>query len=191
VTDAGASRSCDRRLVVTYYAALSLDGRIAGEEHDLAFLKTLTGAENDYEVFYADVDSLIMGAGTWEFMVRHGSWPYAGKPTWIVTHAAELAELPGAEPVEIFAGEIGELVRLIESRGLKRTWLVGGGDIAGQLLAHDLIDELILTLAPALVGRGPALADGEFPLRRFDLTRLERFGDDGVRLHYDRSREES
>jgi dihydrofolate reductase len=177
--------------VVTYYAALSLDGRIAGEEHDLAFLKTLTGAENDYEVFYADVDSLIMGAGTWEFMVRHGSWPYAGKPTWIVTHAAELAELPGAEPVEIFAGEIGELVRLIESRGLKRTWLVGGGDIAGQLLAHDLVDELILTIAPALVGRGPALADGEFPLRRFDLTRLERFGDDGVRLHYDRSREES
>jgi dihydrofolate reductase len=176
--------------VITYYAALSLDGRIAGEDHDLAFLKTLTGAENDYETFYADVDSLIMGAGTWEFMVRHGSWPYAGKPTWIVTHAAELAELPGAEPVEVFAGEIEELVRLIESRGLRRTWLVGGGDIAGQLLAHDLIDELILTLAPTLVGRGPALAEGEFPLRRFGLTRLERFGDDGVRLHYDRGRKE-
>jgi len=44
--------------VVTYYAALSLDGRIAGDEHDLSFLQTLTGAENDYEVFYAGVDSL-------------------------------------------------------------------------------------------------------------------------------------
>ena len=53
-------------------------------------------------------------------------------------------------------------MRLIGARGLKRTWLVGGGDVAGQLLAHDLIDELILTVAPALVGRGPALADGEF-----------------------------
>jgi dihydrofolate reductase len=174
--------------VVTYYAALSLDGRIAGVDHDLAFLKTLTGAENDYEVFYADVDSLIMGARTWDFMVAHGSWPYAGKPTWIVTHAKELAELPGAEPVEAFAGEATELVRLIDARGLKRTWLVGGGDVAGQLLAEDLLDELILTLAPALVGRGPALADGDFPLRRFDLTRLERFGDDGVRLHYERER---
>lgn len=177
--------------MVTYYAALSLDGRIAGEDHDLAFLKTLTGAENDYETFYAEVDSLIMGAGTWEFMVRHGSWPYVGKPTWIVTHAAELADLPGAEPVEIFAGELEDLVRLIESRGLKRTWLVGGGDVAGQLLAHDSIDELILTIAPTLVGRGPALADGEFPLRRFTLTRMEPFGDDGVRLHYDRRREET
>ena len=48
--------------MIVYYAAMSLDGRIAGADHDLAFLQTLTGAENDYEVFYADVDSLIMGA---------------------------------------------------------------------------------------------------------------------------------
>ena len=177
--------------VIVYYAALSLDGRIAGLDHDLAFLKTLTGAENDYETFYADVDSLIMGAGTWEFMVRHGSWPYGGKPTWVVTHADQLADLPGAEPLESFGGAIEELARLIEARGLTRTWLVGGGDIAGQLLAHDLIGELILTMAPTLVGRGPALADGEFPLRRFELTRLERFGDDGVRLHYRRRRDET
>ena len=83
---------------VVYYAAMSLDGRIAGLDHDLSFLQTLTGAENDYEVFYADVDSLIMGAGTWEFMVRHGSWPYGGKPTWIVTHAEELAAARGRRP---------------------------------------------------------------------------------------------
>jgi dihydrofolate reductase len=177
--------------VLTYYAAVSLDGRIAGDGHDLSFLRTLTGAENDYEAFYADVDSLIMGARTWDFMVAHGSWPYAGKPTWIVTHAHELAELAGAEPVELFSGDVPELVRLIESRGLTRTWLVGGGDVAGQLLAADLLDELILTLAPALVGSGPALADGTFPLRRFTLTRIEPFGDDGVRLHYDRTRKET
>jgi dihydrofolate reductase len=174
--------------VIVYFAALSLDGRIAGPDHDLSFLKTLKGAENDYEVFYADVDSLIMGARTWDFMVAHGSWPYAGKPTWIVTHAEELAEVPGAEPVEAFGGEITELVRLIESRGLKRTWLVGGGDVAGQLLAADLLDELILTVAPALVGRGPALADGEFPLRTFELVEREPFGDNGFRFRYERSR---
>ena len=85
-----------------------------------------------------------------------------------------------------FAGDVAELVRLIESRELKRTWLVGGGDVAGQLLAADLLDELILTVALALVGAGPALADGAFPLRRFTLTWMERFGDDGVRLHYER-----
>lgn len=172
--------------MIAYYAAMSLDGRISGPDHDLSFLQTLDGG-NDYEVFYADVDSLIMGARTWDFMVKHGSWPYAGKPTWIATHADELAELPGAEPVERFAGDVSELVRLIGERGLKRTWLVGGGDLAGQLLAADLLDELILTIAPTLVGRGPALADGEFPLQRFMLVELERFGENGARLRYGRA----
>ena len=174
--------------MIVYYAALSIDGRIAGPDHELAFLQTLTGAENDYLDFYGDVDSLIMGARTWEFMVAHGPWPYAGKPTWIVTHADELAPLEGAEPVERCAGDLAALVQLIGERGHRRTWLVGGGDLAGQLLAGDLLDELILTVAPTLLGRGPALADGAFPLQRFRLTRLERFGDNGVRLHYARER---
>lgn len=171
--------------MIVYYAAMSLDGRISGPDHDLSFLQTLDGG-NDYEAFYADVDSLILGARTWDFLVRHGSWPYGGKPTWIVTHAEQLAELEGADPVERFAGEVGELARLIEARGLRRTWLVGGGDLAGQMLAADLIDELILTIAPTLVGRGPALAEGELPLRRFRLAEQAPFGENGVRLSYAR-----
>ena len=55
--------------MIVYYAAMSLDGRISGPDHDLSFLQTLDGG-NDYEVFYADVDSLIMGARTWDFMVE-------------------------------------------------------------------------------------------------------------------------
>lgn len=175
--------------MIVYYAATSLDGRIAGPEHDLSFLRTLTGKENDYEEFYAGVDSLLMGAGTWDFMVAHGSWPYSGKPTFLVTHSRRPTELPGAEPVETFSGDPGDLVRRLAERGLSRTWLVGGGNLAGQLLAADLVDELILTVAPALVGAGPALADGDFPLRRFALTLIEPFGDAGVRLRYERAEE--
>jgi dihydrofolate reductase len=171
---------------VVYYAALALDGRIAGPDHDLAFLETLErGPENDYEDFYAGVDSLIMGAGTWEFMVRHGSWPYGGKPTFLVTRSHSPDELPEAQPVEVFAGDLAELVALLGERGLERTWLVGGGDLAGQLLAADLLDELILTYAPTLVGAGPALADGDFPLRRFELVEVGRWGT-GAQLRLER-----
>ncbi len=172
---------------VVYYAASSLDGRIAGPERDLAFLQTLTGAENDYEIFFADVDSLILGAETWRFMVDHGRWPYGDKPTWIVTHAEALEQIEGAgAAVERYSGDLAGLVRLIGERGCERTWLVGGGSLAGQLLDADLIDELVLTVAPTFVGDGPTLADGAFPLRRFRLTELARFGDDGVRLRYER-----
>ena len=120
--------------------------------------------------------------------MRHGSWPYSDKPTWIVTHADSLAPLAGAEPVERFVGDLADLVELISARGLKRTWLIGGGDLAGQMLAADLLDELVLSVAPTLVGRGPALADGEFPLRAFELVALDRLGENGVRLRYERTR---
>ncbi len=174
---------------LVYYAALSLDGRIAGPEHDLSFLETLQGGpEGDYEEFFARVDSLVMGAGTWRFLVGHGSWPYGTTPSWVVTHAERLEELDGAEAVEPFAGDVRELVRLMGERGLSRTWLVGGGHLAGQLLAADLLDELVLTVAPTFVGRGPALADGVFSLRHFRLVQLERFGSDGARLRYERNR---
>lgn len=180
-----------RRLVptcVAYYAASSLDGRIAGPGDDLTFLQTLTGAENDSELFVADVDSLIMGAETWRFLVAHGRWPYGDKPAWVVTHANALEDLDGATAIERFSGDLAELVRLIGDRGCQRTWLLGGGSLAGQLLDADLIDELVLTVAPTFVGEGPTLADGVFPLRRFRLTELGRFGDEGVRLRYERSR---
>ena len=83
---------------IVYYLAASLDGRIAGPDHDLSFLQTLEGGpeSGDYLAFYAGVDSLVMGAGTWEFMVRHGSWPYARKPTWLVTRTREPEEFPAA-----------------------------------------------------------------------------------------------
>ena len=175
---------------VVYYAAVGIDGRIAGPEHDLAFLETLAGGpEGDYDRFFAQVDSVVLGAETWRFLVAHGSWPYAGTPSWVVSHR-ELEPLRGAEGVERFEGDLAELVHAIGERGLRRTWLVGGGSLAAQLLDADLLDELILTVAPTLVGRGPALADGTFPLRRFRLLEAARWGEgDGVRLRYSRARD--
>ena len=141
---------------VLYYAALSLAREDPpAQEHDLGFLETLQGGpEGDYEQFLAGVDSLVMGAETWRFMVAHGSWPYEQTPSWVLTHAEQLEDLPGAEAVERFSGDVRELAQLIGERGLSRTWLVGGGHLAGQLLAADLLDELILTVAPTFVGRG-------------------------------------
>ena len=60
---------------------------------------------------------------------------------------------------------------------------------AQLFLATDRLDELIVTVAPTFLGRGPALADGEFPLRRFRLVRVDRAeGEDGVQLRYERAR---
>jgi dihydrofolate reductase len=174
---------------IVYYAAASLDGRIAGPNHDLTFLQTLAGGVGayGYDEFFAEIDGLVMGAGTYEFMTKH-SWPYGDLPTWLVTHRDDLPDIEGAN-LRRFSGDVRELVRELEEAGLERVWLIGGGNLAAQFLQADRLDEVILTVAPTFLGRGPALADGDFPLRRFRLVSVRRpEGTDGVTLEYERNR---
>jgi dihydrofolate reductase len=174
---------------IVYYLAASLDGRIAGPEHDLAFLQTLSGGPSGYgyDEFIAEVDGLVVGANSWDFMKDY-SWTYGERPTWVVTHRDDVPTIEGAD-MHVFSGDVADLVFELESEGLERVWVIGGGNVVGQFLAVDRLDEVIITLAPTFVGRGPAVADGEFPLRRFRLVEVERReGDDGVTLRYERDR---
>lgn len=182
---------------IVYFAAVSLDGRIAGPDDDLAFLDTFEGTftEGTYNMHavIAGFDALIMGATTFRVVLEriasglHPQWPYGRTPAWIVTHAPDLPPVPGESNLHRFAGDVRELVAQVGRSGAERTWLVGGGDLAGRFLAADLVDELILGLAPALIGRGPALADGAFPLRTFRLVDLQQSGS-AVALRYERER---
>jgi dihydrofolate reductase len=181
---------------VTYFGAVSLDGRLAGPGDDLAFLDLFEGTFPDgpyhMEIVIAGFDSLVMGATTFRVIREriaaglHPTWPYGDRPAWVATHAPELPHVPDAPDLRPFAGDVRQLVAQIDP-GLTRTWLVGGGDLAGQFLAADLVDKIILGIAPALLGRGPALAEGTFPLRAFHLADLQRSGS-AVALRYERAR---
>jgi dihydrofolate reductase len=174
---------------IVYYAAMSLDGRIAGPGHDLAFLETLSGGPTGYgyEQFIAEIDGLVVGASSWDFMKDY-SWAYGERPIWVLSHRDEVPTVEGAQ-MHVFSGEVADLVAELEAAGLERVWVIGGGNVVGQFLAVDRVDELIVTVAPTFLGRGPSLADGDFPLRRFGLVAVERReGDDGVQLRYERAR---
>ena len=174
---------------IVYYAAMSLDGRIAGPEHDLAFLQTLAGGPEGYgyDEFIAGIDGLVVGASSWDFMKDY-PWTYGERPVWVLTHREDVPAVEGAD-MHVFSGDVDELIAELEAAGLKHVWVIGGGNVVGQFLAVDRVDELIVTVAPTVVGRGPALADGEFPLRRFRLVRVDPAEvDDGVQLRYERPR---
>jgi dihydrofolate reductase len=174
---------------IVYYVAMSLDGRIAGPDHDLSFLQTLSGGPSGYgyDEFIAGIDGLVTGAGTWEFMKDY-EWAYGERPVWLMTHNPDPPKIEAAD-THVFSGEVPALVEELEAAGLERVWVIGGGNVVGQFLAIDRIDELLVTIAPTFLGRGPALADGEFPLRRFHLRTINRReGDDGVSLRYERDR---
>jgi dihydrofolate reductase len=114
-------------------------------------------------------------------------WAYGDRPVWLMTHNPEPPVIAGAD-THVFSGEVADLVAELEAAGLERVWVIGGGNVLGQFLAADRLDELVVTIAPTFLGQGPALADGEFPLRRYRLLSADRVeGDDGVILRYERA----
>jgi riboflavin biosynthesis pyrimidine reductase len=169
---------------IAWYTAMSMDGRIASAGHSLAFLDTLAGSGlNDFEEFMRDVDGVLVGAGTLRWLVAGGhGWPHADLPTWLVSHDAALAESLSLRRVE---GDLGPALAEIEAAGLQRVWLAGGGDVAAQVLALDRLDEVIVSIAPTVLGDGPSLFDGAVPATRFELVECRSAGD-GVRLRWRR-----
>jgi riboflavin biosynthesis pyrimidine reductase len=148
---------------IVWFTAMSMDGRIAAHGDDLGFLDSIAdveGARAGFDAFLASVDAIIVGAGTLRWLVRGGhGWPHPEKPTWAVSHDEGLVasvQKHGAR-IRRFEGNLKRLVEEIAATGARRVWLSGGGDLAGQLVELDLLDEVDATIAPAALGAGPGL----------------------------------
>jgi riboflavin biosynthesis pyrimidine reductase len=166
---------------VVWYTAMSMDGRIASADHSLEFLDVISGpGANDFDEFIAGVDGVLLGAQTLRWLMRHGhGWPHDDLPTWLVSHDEALAESvrPTRAPFVRFAGDLMGAIEKMEQSGRRRVWLAGGGSVAAQVLELDRLDEVIATVAPTVLGSGPALFDGSGLSRRtFDLVECRSIG---------------
>jgi riboflavin biosynthesis pyrimidine reductase len=105
----------------------------------------------------------------------------------LATPRAEASRSAPASPVTTCAGDVAPLFEWIERAGHERVWLAGGGDLAGEALAVGRVDEVIVTIAPGVLGAGPALFDAaELPPPRFTLAEARAFGGTAARLRWER-----
>ena len=170
-----------------YLVASSLDGFIADEDDDLDWLLAMPGGDdeaNPYGSFIKDVGAVTMGAATYEWVLAHhdGPWPY-DQPTWVFTHR-ELPVRAGSD-IRFTSAPVPEVhAEMLAAAGSRNVWLVGGGDLVGQFLDHDLLDEIWLSLTPVVLGSGKPL----LPRRRTTPMRLLSAtpspADTFVHLHY-------
>lgn len=167
---------------VTLYIATSLDGHIAGVDGGLDWLPQISpeGEDYGYADFYADVDALVMGRTTYTLAQGFGDWPYAGKPVYVYTHR-ELDAVPAG--VTAIADEPATLLARLQAEGTRHVWLVGGANVVQDWMAAGLVDALILTVVPVLLGSGIALFSGIDP-QRLVLTDCKRYPDGLVQLRY-------
>jgi dihydrofolate reductase len=177
-----------------YYTATTLDGFIADPDNSLEWLFTRARDEaghGNYGDFIAEVGALAMGSTTYEWILDHEfagkdraewKWPYV-MPGWVFTHRT-LTVVPGAN-IEFVSGDVAPVhEKMVEAAAGKNVWIVGGGDLVGQFADLDLLDEVIVSIAPVTLGAGaPLLArrveleledvgrNGDFVSARFSVVR--------------------
>ena len=159
------------RQFVQYFVAASVDGFIATEDDDLDWLLRIDGGDidNPFDSFMEQVGAVTMGATTYEWVLEHDQGPWAFRqPTWVFTHR-DLPIAEGGGPITLTDAPVPQVhAEMAAAAGDRNLWLVGGGELVGEFLDHDLLDELWLSLTPVLLGSGKPL----LPRRRTTPMRL-------------------
>ncbi|GAB3128543.1 dihydrofolate reductase family protein [Tsukamurella serpentis] len=157
-----------------YYTACTLDGFLADQNDSLDWLLSQPIDEDgpmNMDEFMGAVGAIVMGRTTYQWVVDHlaGSgdeWPYQACPTFVFTHREVH---PVHESVTVVSGGPASLRAELEAAaGDERVWVVGGGDLAAQFAEAGMLDEMLISYAPATVGSGRPL----FP-RAFDFELVE------------------
>ncbi|MEX0608880.1 MAG: dihydrofolate reductase family protein [Balneolaceae bacterium] len=167
-----------------YYTATSIDGFIADEKNSLDWLfqfGEIDSMKSHYPDFIKEVGAVAMGSTTYEWLLRHeemlenpGKWPYQ-IPTWIFS-SRELPIVEGAD-IRFARGDVApyhaEMAKVAEGKNI---WIVGGGALAGQFHGQGLLNELIITIAPVLLGSGAPLLPRKITSPPLKLTDVQKHG---------------
>jgi len=134
------------------FIGTSLDGFIARPDGALDFLPPGGGEPHGYEEFMATVDALVIGRNTYETVLGFDAWPYGEKRVFVLSTRTLPAAPPGAS-VEQLSGEPADIVSQLAARGVEHAYVDGGITIQ-RFLRAGLIERLIITRVPVLIGAG-------------------------------------
>ncbi len=133
------------------YIASSLDGYIAGPNGEIDWLEAAGNHDYGYRDFYASIDTTLMGRLTYQITLTVDEFPYPDKTNYVFTKSNPPQR---TAHVEFVSEEIAGFVRSLKERPGLDIWLVGGGQINTVMLKAGLIDEIILSMFPLVLGEG-------------------------------------
>jgi dihydrofolate reductase len=169
-----------------YYVAATIDGFIADSEDNIDWLLQFgfDSFQDDYDRFMADVGAIVMGSTTYKYLLGQGEpWAYGATPVWVLT-SRSLPPVPGAS-VRFFQGDVAELHRYaLAAADGKNVWVVGGGNVAAQFADLGLLDELLLTIVPVILGSGKQLLPISSATEPLPLVSTTPFPQGAIGLRY-------
>jgi len=172
------------------YIATSLDGFIATSDGKIDWLNEIPNPENSdygFAEFMNSIDALVMGRKSFEKVLPFDSWPY-NKPVFVLSNTLTTLPENMADKAEIINGDLHDIIKKLNEQGYSKLYIDGGRTIQ-NFLKEDLIDEMIITKIPILLGKGIPLF-GEIDQRlKFKHMRTEVFNNSLVMSYYSRDRE--
>ena len=162
---------------IILYIASSLDGYVARENGDIDWLPQ--SDTSGYDEFYKTIDAVIMGKTTYDQVLTFGEYPYKDKKSYVFTRNNNPTNDENVE----FISNLDEFVKDTLSNLDRNVWLVGGGQIISSFLNNGIIDEVILSIIPVVLGKGIPLFQNIQKETKFELIKTTNY-DNFIELHY-------
>jgi dihydrofolate reductase len=138
---------------LSVFCGVSVDGFLARPDHALDFLDAGGQEPHGFEEFYSSVDVVVIGRNTFEVVRTFGQWFYGKKPVVVLSsRPLDFSSIQGGA-VEQMSGEPVEIATQLKDRGFNHGYIDGGITIQ-RFLAAGLIDRLVITRVPVLIGAG-------------------------------------
>ena len=169
------------------YSAISLDAYIAKPNGSVEWLHDpgfhIEGEDFGYKAFYESVGTTLMGNNTYrEILNMDIPFPYPDTDNYVFSRFKDTKD---TEYVQFAKGKIRDFVPKIKAETKKDIWLIGGAQINGILLKEGLIDQLILTIVPVILGKGIPLFSGEDLGSKWKLKQSKAYDNSFVQVVYD------
>lgn len=138
------------------FIATSIDGFIADANGGISWLDSvpeINEVDTGYHEFMQRTDALVMGRNTYETVLGFGGeWPYS-KHVFVLSNSLQSVPAELNEKVTLMGGSVKEVLQKIHELGFFHLYIDGGKTIQ-QFMSSDLIDELIITTIPIVLGGG-------------------------------------
>lgn len=171
------------------YIGSSLDGFIARKDGDINWLTQFANEEaiNAYKELISRIDAIVIGRGTFEKVLTFPSWPYE-KKVFVLSNSIKQVPDIVREEVTVLSMKPRELLNYLSAEGFSSIY-VDGGKVIQDFLKEDIIEELIISRVPILIGSGIPLFDNLENDLQFKHMRTEVNSNGLVRSFYKRERE--
>lgn len=175
---------------VVLYIAQSLDGFIARPDGQLDWLTSVPypedGGDYGYSALLSSIGTTIMGRKTYEEILNlQPDWSYPGLDSYIVSRNPNLAIQ--SPDTYLLKEDLKTFVTGLKQKAEKDIWLIGGGQLITEFINLDLLDKMIITIIPKIIGEGIPLFAPKPAESNWKLIECQAFDTGLVNLTYERT----